>query len=461
MCKHLFIFVEKICIFQKKIVLLHAINDTDTPSMCKKISYIGLLMIMLSFASCQTKELEIEEKPFAFQVEFVSVSFNSATICIHHNGNNRNRYGGFLLSDAHPATKEDVIHYIDSISEKNKYFDYWNQRKHVEAYYNLLPEKQYQLVLFTDESNEPIVFPFETAKAQVLFEENPDWEVKWSGEALHHNARKTVITNVVTEDAKKRSYYAGVISEEQYKACNSVANSIYWILGQAEKSMESKEDWIGNGSVSNITMKTYSVLEPGTYYAFMIGILPDGTPTGIYAMTKSIVDAYTPLLSYEIWIDNWQIADEYGNTCDVSITADKDQQCLMMYGWGGYDWPIKVECDMSTSTLTYPNIYSQVVAHDVLFDWDSIAFVSDVHLCASYLTSQGIYYDFNSPRAYAYLSDGKKDGRMLSSLHFYVVDRIGKEIELCYRVCNSATGEWYTLPNSSFFIDITMIRDED
>lgn len=390
-------------------------------SLKRTLIYIMLLACLFSLMSCHQEEPFVRTGDIVFHIDTLSSSPMSVSLCITHNGSNRDLYYGLLTEDSIRDYTAYVRAYIDSAGSAELVKNAWNQRKRVEKLNGLIPSVPYHFIVFAFDSaanliSEPACVDIQT-QSNVQFERNPDWRIEWKGETLYKNDYWTQVT--VTFDnplADSDLFYAGLISVEQFNKCGNIKMAIYWLLNKAQKEM-GQGDWYSK--IASIGRECYFQRTEGDYYVLLIGVKPDGSPTGQYAISeKNTIREYTALFEYKSLIGLWTLYDATGNEHTISIQKNIVNKSLSITGWAGKQWPVIVQYDPNANIPF--TIDGQRVAEKKSFtSSDGKDFLADVYLWGWYMKTDGSTYRMTDRTEFAYVKKQSDDCYFIDKAFFY------------------------------------------
>lgn len=387
----------------------------------RSLFYIILLVCFFGLMSCHPEEPFVRTGDIVFHIDTLSSSPMSVSLCITHNGSNRDLYYGLLTEDSIRDNTAYVRAYINSVGSDELVKNAWNQRKRVEKLNGLIPSVPYHFIVFAFDSaanliSEPACVDIQT-QSDMQFEPNSDWRIVWKGEVLHKKDYWTQVTVTFNNPlADSDLFYAGLISVEQFNKCGDIKMAIYWLLNKAQKEM-GQGDWYSK--IASIGRECYFQRTEGDYYVLLIGVKPDGSPTGQYAISeKHHIDEYTALFEYKSLIGLWTLYDATGNEHTISIQKNIVNKSLSITGWAGKQWPVIVQYDPNANIPF--TIDGQRVAEKKSFtSSDGKDFLADVYLWGWYMKTDGSTYRMTDRTEFAYVKKQSDDCYFIDKAFFY------------------------------------------
>lgn len=391
-------------------------------SLKRTLIYIMLLACLFSLMSCHQEEPFVRTGDIVFHIDTLSSSPMSVSLCITHNGSNRDLYYGLLTEDSISNYTAYVRAYIDSAGSAELVKNAWNQRKRVEKLNGLIPSVPYHFIVFAFDSaanliSEPACVDIQT-QSNVQFERNLDWRIEWKGEDYYEKSYWTWV-RVFFDKPLTDPVYVSLISVEQSNKCGDIKRAIYWLLNEAQNKMEQGEDWYSNTSISRTNIEYHFQRTEGDYYVLLIGVKPDGSPTGQYAISeKNHIGEYTALFEYKSLIGLWTLYDATGNEQTISIQKNIVNKSLSITGWAGKQWPVIVQYDPNANIPF--TIDGQRVAEKKSFtSSDGKDFLADVYLWGWYMKTDGSTYRMTDRTEFAYVKKQSDDCYFIDKAFFY------------------------------------------
>ena len=189
----------------------------------------------------------------------------------------------------------------------------------------------------------PVAVEFRTTKRVFDVVKNPNWTIVDKGkgnladsqgnvETYDHIIECTAATNedmyfIMVMDEEGMEYYNWDLASFFSDACDYMSG----LLKQFNAQYGANLTWY-DISYTTSAKEGYTFDEDGNYYAYAIGVLPDGSPSGKYAVTDPIVVTVPMSDAYRAWIGKWTISSG-SLSYDINIKRNVVEENYAITGW--------------------------------------------------------------------------------------------------------------------------------
>lgn len=189
----------------------------------------------------------------------------------------------------------------------------------------------------------PVAVEFRTTRRVFDVVKNPNWTIVDKGkgnltdsegnvETYDHIIECTAATNedmyfIMVMDEAGMEYYNWDLVSFFSDACDYMTG----LLKQFNAQYGANLTWY-DISYTTSAKEGYTFDEDGNYYAYAIGVLPDGSPSGKYAVTDPIVVSVPMSDEFKAWIGKWTIGSG-STTYSINIKRNETEKSYAITGW--------------------------------------------------------------------------------------------------------------------------------
>lgn len=212
----------------------------------------------------------------------------------------------------------------------------------------------------------------ETLEGPVVYEENPAWNVTYSGRGLSSKGEPSDMISVTSTSDDRYFTFVYPLDglEAEYESIDKFIEAMTAFIDATLASYAAMgieltwEDVTYTKSVENEPNKL--LLDDQTYVAFAIGVDTEGKNTGWYAMSGAFKPQLLPAGDdYTVWLGKWSVTGANGQTSTIDLSPHTSSLSFMMSGFA-FDTtpPVIVAFDNATGELVF-------FARDAVGEWQT------------------------------------------------------------------------------------------
>lgn len=279
----------------------------------KTIFQFLALAAAVSFASCtqlviegdgnedtnndQKEEVVLNEN-LKFTLEVTLTEADKAKVKVTNDGTSKDSWYGFVTEDMDASIDELMAEEVETLAAEGDIKGLKKLTSTTVTLRELTPETEYRYIV-AGVSESGVIYTaataveFTTARAEVVYTENPAWTVAYTGaQEINGTVYEHTVTVTSTDDNK---YFLTALSKEEYAQTD--------VKSIAEEQLADLKDYVASFNAQNGTNYTIDALlnkgngmdafnfVPGEWVALAIGVGEDGELSGLYAESEVITIA--------------------------------------------------------------------------------------------------------------------------------------------------------------------------
>ena len=288
----------------------------------KLTSIIKILLFSLllqSVVSCKiddTPETEVVDADVKFALSVDNLSLNAADIRVRHDGVNEVKWVYLQTTDLESDADEliyDVVSKELGFAQTIVAMSGNNRSLRLSG---LLPKTSYRFIVKTidDAGNlygKAYTMFFRTQRDLNVFDENPNWGLKYEGRTEDYSPGTTDLVEYDTfacSSSDEEPYIFAFVKAADYKALEKHPDHKVKLRTFFEQYISS----LGVTSWSEAVEKGNSIckeerLRHGDWLLFMVGVDENGELTGLYKQIECVIPEEEPTEDFQKWLGSWEV----------------------------------------------------------------------------------------------------------------------------------------------------------